>query len=77
MLYEHKPNEPNVKYYADGYVKTIDGIAFVRTDKSYVWDFYGDDEYLIKPENETTEDNALKEFIRLYGDANGFYTYNI
>lgn len=77
MLRNHKPNEPNIKYYADGYVKTINGTIFVRENKTYVWDFYRDDEYLVKPENEVTEKKALEEFIKLYGDEDGFYTYNI
>lgn len=77
MLYKHNPKEPGVKYYADGYVKVVNGLVFVRDDKTYVYDFYHDDDYLVREDNEVSEEKALEEFVKLFGDANGFYTYTM
>lgn len=62
----------NTKYYAKGAVKVVNGVAYTRSNQKYVLDFYHDDAYLIKPENECSEQEALKEFIRIYGTNSGF-----
>lgn len=63
----------NVKYYAKGAVKVVNGVAYSREGGRYVLDFYHDDAYLIKPENECSEEEALKEFVRINGTDEGFY----
>lgn len=60
------------KYYANGAVKVVDGIVYARERNGYVLDFYHDEDYLIKPENECSEKDALKEFVRIYGTNEGF-----
>ncbi len=62
----------NVKYYAKGEVKTVDGVAYSRHRGKYVLDFYHDDQDLIKPENECSEQEARREFVRIYGTDEGF-----
>ena len=77
MLYKHEPNEKGVKYYANGYIKVLNGSVFVRENGTYVLDFYHDEDYLIKEENEVSEEKALEEFVKKYGNADGFYTFNV
>ena len=62
----------NVKYYAKGAVKVVNGVAYAREGGKYVLDFYHDEDYLIKPENECSEEDAHKEFVRIYGTDEGF-----
>ena len=65
-----KNNE--IKYYAKGAVKVVNGVAYSRYGGKYVLDFYHDDSDLIKPENECDEKTALEEFVRIYGTSEGF-----
>lgn len=65
-----KNNE--IKYYAKGAVKVVDGVPYSREKGGYVLDFYHDEDYLIKPENECDRETALKEFVRIYGTSEGF-----
>lgn len=64
-----------VKYYAGGEVKTVNGIVYSRYKGSYVLDFYHDDDDLVKPENECSEEDALKEFVSIYGTDVGFHDH--
>ncbi len=77
MIYTHKPNSPNVKYYSNGYIKVIDGDVYVREHGTYVYDFYHEEDAYVTPANECTEEVALNEFIKLYGNGDGFYTYEV
>lgn len=77
MRYTHEPNSPNIKYYANGYVKTINGDVFVREYGTYVYDYYHDEDAYVTPSNECSEEDALKSFIDIYGNGDGFYTYEI
>ena len=61
-----------VKYYANGAVKVVNGTVYSRYNGTYVLDFYHDDDDLVKPENECSEEDALKEFVRIYGTNVGF-----
>ena len=60
--------------HGEGAVKVVDGIAYSRYRGAYHLDFYHDEDYLIKPENECSEEDALKEFVRIYGTSDGFKT---
>lgn len=62
----------NVKYYAKGAVKVVNGVAYAREAGKYVLDFYHDEDYLIKPENECSREEALKEYVRINGTDEGF-----
>ena len=62
----------NVKYYAKGAVKVVNGRVYSRESNGYVLDFYHDEDYLVKPENECSEEDALKEFVRINGTDKGF-----
>lgn len=62
----------NVKYYAGGEVKVVNGVVYSRTMGGYELDFYHDDDDLVKPENECSREDALKEFVKLYGTSKGF-----
>ena len=77
MRYTHEPNNPNIKYYAGGYIKTINNDVFVREYGTYVYDFYHDEDAYVTPTNEVPEKVALDEFVKLCGTADGFYTYEI
>lgn len=61
-----------VKYYSKGAVKVVNGVAYSREKGGYVLDFYHDEDYLIKPENECDEKTALAEYVRIYGTDEGF-----
>ena len=62
----------DIKYYAKGAVKVVNGIAYSREKGGYVKDFYHDEDYLIKPENECDEKTAHEEYVRIYGTDEGF-----
>ncbi len=77
MRYTHEPHSPDIKYYANGYIKLINNDVFVREYGTYVYDFYHDEDKYVTPENEVPEEIALAEFIKIYGNSDGFYTYEI
>lgn len=60
------------KYYLKGEIKVYQGKVYIREKGKYVLDFYHDEDYLIKPKNECSEEEALKEFQRLYKTTEGF-----
>lgn len=63
---------PEEKYYANGAVKVKNGVVYSREKGGYVLDFYHDEDYLVKPENECDRETALKEYVRIYGTSEGF-----
>ncbi len=77
MKYTHEANNPNIRYFANGYIKLIDGDVFVREYGTYVYDFYHEEDKYVTPANECSENVALEEFMKIYGTDDGFYTYEV
>ncbi len=60
------------KYYAGGALKFENGVLYLRETCGYVYDFFNDGYDLFKPELECTREEALAEYIRIFGTDEGF-----
>jgi len=72
-MFKIEPHDKNVKYYGTGSVRTVGGWIYSIINDKYVYEFFRDNEDLIRSENEISEEQALEHYLKYHGSEDMFY----